>query len=91
MASRGDAKQRDERKGEQNAVQPFDAREKLGRTKHRRPNRRLLAFNETGVTFRYKDYKRERRERQRVMTMIATSSITFASVACLPALPAGAT
>ncbi len=32
-------------------------------------NRRLLAFNETGVTFRYKDYRRDRADRQRVMTL----------------------
>jgi Putative transposase len=32
-------------------------------------NRRLLAFNETGVTFRYKDYRRDGADRQRVMTL----------------------
>jgi hypothetical protein len=32
-------------------------------------NRRLLAFNETGVTLRYKDYRRDGPERQRVMTI----------------------
>jgi hypothetical protein len=32
-------------------------------------NRRLLAFDETGVTFRYKDYRRQGPERQRVMTL----------------------
>jgi hypothetical protein len=32
-------------------------------------NRRLLAFNETGVTFRYKDYRRNGVERQQVMTL----------------------
>lgn len=32
-------------------------------------NRRLLGFDETGVTFRYKDYKRDGPERQRVMTL----------------------
>ena len=32
-------------------------------------NRRLLAFNEAGVTFRYKDYRRDGAERQRVMTV----------------------
>ena len=32
-------------------------------------NHRLLAFDETGVTFRYKDYRRDGPERQRVMTL----------------------
>jgi hypothetical protein len=32
-------------------------------------NRRLLGFDENGVTFRYKDYRRDAPERQRVMTL----------------------
>jgi hypothetical protein len=32
-------------------------------------NRRLMAFDETGVTFRYKDYRRDSPDRQRVMTL----------------------
>ena len=32
-------------------------------------NRRLLAFDETGVTFRYKDYRRNAADRQQVMTL----------------------
>ena len=32
-------------------------------------NRRLIAFDETGVTFRYKDYRRDGPERQRVMAL----------------------
>ena len=32
-------------------------------------NRRLLAFDETGVTFRYKDYRRNGADRQQVMTL----------------------
>jgi hypothetical protein len=32
-------------------------------------NRRLLAFDEAGVTFRYKDYRRDSADRQRVMTL----------------------
>ena len=32
-------------------------------------NRRLIAFDERGVTLRYKDYKRDGPERQRVMTL----------------------
>ena len=32
-------------------------------------NRRLLAFDETGVTFRYKDYRRDGADRQHVMTL----------------------
>ena len=32
-------------------------------------NRRLIAFDEAGVTFRYKDYRRDAAERQRTMTL----------------------
>lgn len=32
-------------------------------------NRRLIAFEEAGVTFRYKDYRRDGADRQRVMTL----------------------
>ncbi|RWA80586.1 transposase [Mesorhizobium sp.] len=32
-------------------------------------NRRLIAFDEAGVTFRYKDYRRDGADRQRVMTL----------------------
>ena len=32
-------------------------------------NRRLIAFDETGVAFRYKDYRRGAADRQRVMTL----------------------
>jgi len=38
-------------------------------------NRRLLAFDETGVTFRYKDYRRSAPERQQVMTLAADEFI----------------
>lgn len=32
-------------------------------------NRRLIAFDESGVTFRYKDYRRDGADRQQVMTL----------------------
>ena len=32
-------------------------------------NRRLIAYDETGVTFHYKDYRRDGADRQRVMTL----------------------
>ena len=38
-------------------------------------NRRLLAFDETGVTFRYKDYRRNGADRQQVMTLGADEFI----------------
>jgi hypothetical protein len=38
-------------------------------------NRRLLAFDEAGVTFRYKDYRRHGADRQRVMTLSADEFI----------------
>jgi Putative transposase len=34
-------------------------------------NRRLIAFDQAGVTFRYKDYRRSGPERQQVMTLDA--------------------
>jgi hypothetical protein len=38
-------------------------------------NRRLIALDETGVTFRYKDYRRSGAERQRTMTLSADEFI----------------
>jgi putative transposase len=38
-------------------------------------NRRLIAYDETGVTFRYKDYRRDGADRQRVMTLAADEFI----------------
>jgi hypothetical protein len=38
-------------------------------------NRRLIAFNEAGVTFRYKDYRRDGADRQQVMTLAADEFI----------------
>jgi hypothetical protein len=38
-------------------------------------NRRLIGFDETGVTFRYKDYRRDAPERQQVMTLSADEFI----------------
>ena len=38
-------------------------------------NRRLLAFDEAGVTFRYKDYRRDGANRQQVMTLAADEFI----------------
>jgi hypothetical protein len=38
-------------------------------------NRRLISSDETGVTFRYKDYRRDGAERQRTMTLAADEFI----------------
>ena len=38
-------------------------------------NRRLLAFDDAGVTFRYKDYRRDGGQRQHVMTLAADEFI----------------
>lgn len=38
-------------------------------------NRRLLAFDETGITFRYKDYRRDGADRYQVMTLGADEFI----------------
>ena len=37
-------------------------------------NQRLISLDKTGVTFRYKDYRRDGAERQRTMTLSPTSS-----------------
>ena len=34
-------------------------------------NRRLISLDESGVTFRYKDYRRDGAERYRTMTLTA--------------------
>jgi Putative transposase/Transposase zinc-binding domain len=38
-------------------------------------NRRLIAFDERGVTFRFKDYRRDSSERQQIMTLTTTAFI----------------
>jgi hypothetical protein len=38
-------------------------------------NRRLIAFDERGVTFRFKDYRRDGPERQQIMTLTTTAFI----------------
>jgi hypothetical protein len=38
-------------------------------------NRRLIAFDERGVTFRFKDYRRDGPDRQQVMTLTTTAFI----------------
>jgi hypothetical protein len=38
-------------------------------------NRRLIAFDQSGVTFRYKDYRRNGADRQQVMTLAADEFI----------------
>ena len=38
-------------------------------------NRRLIAFDENGVTFRYKDYRRDSADRQQVMTLASDEFI----------------
>jgi hypothetical protein len=38
-------------------------------------NRRLISFDESGVTFRYKDYRRHGPERQQIMTLAADEFI----------------
>jgi hypothetical protein len=63
------------------AKPPFDGPEAvlayLSRYTHRVAisNQRLLAFDEAGVTFRYKDYRRDGADRQRVMTLGADEFI----------------
>jgi hypothetical protein len=47
-------------------------------------NRRLIAFDETGVTFRYKDYRRDGPERQRVMTLAPNEFIRRFLIHVLP-------
>ena len=47
-------------------------------------NRRLIAYDETGVTFRYKDYRRDGTDRQRVMTLAADEFIRRFLIHVLP-------
>ena len=49
-----------------------------------RENERLIAFDDTGVTFRYKDYRRDGPERQRVMTISADEFIRRFLLHALP-------
>jgi hypothetical protein len=58
----------------------------LSRYTHRvaMSNRRLIAFNETNVTFRYKDYRRDGAERQQVMTLATDEFIRRFLIHVLP-------
>jgi hypothetical protein len=47
-------------------------------------NRRLLAFDDAGVTFRYKDYRRDGGQRQRVMTLATDEFIRRLLLHVLP-------
>ena len=47
-------------------------------------NRRLIAFDETGVTFRYKDYRRDGAERQQVTTLATDEFIRRFLIHVLP-------
>src|SRR5262245_33893665 len=47
-------------------------------------NRRLLAFDEAGVTFRYKDYRRDGGQRPRVMTLATDEFIRRLLLHVLP-------
>jgi hypothetical protein len=47
-------------------------------------NRRLIAFDESGVTFRYKDYRRDDTDRQQVMTLAADEFIRRFLIHVLP-------
>jgi hypothetical protein len=64
-------------------------------------NRRLITFDETGVTFRYKDYRRDGCDRQQIMTLavdefirrfllhvLPRGFIVSGTTACSPAQPA---
>jgi hypothetical protein len=47
-------------------------------------NRRLITFDETGVTFRCKDYRRDGAERQHVMTLATDEFIRWFLTHVLP-------
>ena len=47
-------------------------------------NRRLIASNHNGVTFRYKDYRADGRERQKVMTLATAEFIRRFLIHVLP-------
>lgn len=52
-------------------AEPEEVLAYLSRYSHRVAisNSRLIALNETGVTFRYKDYRRAGMDRQQIMTL----------------------
>ena len=55
-------------------------------------NRRLIAFDHNGVTFKYKDYRADGRARYKVMTLAtASSSAASSSTSCRRASTASAT
>ncbi len=47
-------------------------------------NSRLLSFDETGVTFRYKDYRRDGADRQQTMTLTADEFVRRVLLHVLP-------
>ncbi|WP_180901450.1 IS91 family transposase [Martelella soudanensis] len=47
-------------------------------------NSRLVSFDETGVTFRYKDYRRDGADRQQIMTLATTEFIRRFLIHLLP-------
>jgi hypothetical protein len=47
-------------------------------------NRRLIAFDETGISFRYKDYRRDGADRRQVMTLAADEFIRRFLIHVLP-------
>ena len=63
---------------------PEDVIAHLSRYTHRVAiaNRRLISLDETGVTFRYKDYRREGADRQRTMTLTAAIAARNAGRPC---------
>ena len=50
-------------------------------------NRRLIAVDEDGVTFRWKDYRVEGRDRHKIMTLAPTSSSAASCSTSCPRLP----
>ena len=47
-------------------------------------NRRLIAFNNNGVTFRYKDYRADNRARYKTMTLVTDEFIRRFLIHILP-------
>ena len=68
------------------AVEHYAAMAYLSRYTHRVAisNQRLLAFDEGGLTFRYKDYRRDGAERQQVMTLATDEFIRRFLIHVLP-------
>ena len=87
LAHRGSPSNRNESSHNQNGnPESRQTQHALARYTHRVAisNSRLIVFDERGVTFRYKDYRRDGADRQQVMTLAANEFIRRFLIHVLP-------